>query len=156
MKKNSIKSITVVAVIIILFCALSAFFVIGQGIVMLIKPENIGVVWNDADKILQIIIAIGRPLGGAAFFGLITAFLIKTIKGLRNGILFPSANVTILYLSALALFIYNFCYSNGWVLTGTNALLIDTDDVGISMIFVVFAMIYKIAVKVSEENSLTI
>lgn len=156
MKKSSTRSITAIAVIIIIFCALSAAFVIGQGIVMLIKPAAIGVVWSDTEKGLQLLIAIGRPLGGAAFFGLITTFLIKTIKGLKNGILFPSANVTILYLSALALFIYNFCYSNGGILTGKDALLIDTDDVGISLIFVVFAMIYRIAVRVSEENSLTI
>ena len=156
MKKNSIKSITAISVIIIFFCALSAVFVIVQGIVMFIKPADIGVVWDDANKALHLLVAIGRPLGGAAFFVLMTTFLIKTIKGLKSGILFPRSNVPILYFSALALFIYNFCYSNGGVLTGKDALLIDTDDIGISMIFVVFAMIYKIAVKVSEENSLTI
>lgn len=156
MKKNSTKSITAIAVIIIIFCALSAALAIAQGIITLIKPSAYGVVWSDTGKGLQLLVAIGRPLGGAAFFGLITAFLVKTIKGLKNGIIFPSANVPILYLSALALFIYNFCYSNGGILTGKDALLIDTDDVGISLIFVVFAMLYKIAVRVSEENSLTI
>ena len=92
MKQNSIKSITAVSVIIIIFCALSAFIVIGQGIVMFIKPENIGVIWSDENKGLQLLVAIGRPLGDAAFFGLITTFLIKTIKGLKDGILFPSGN----------------------------------------------------------------
>ncbi len=156
MKQNSIKSITAVSVVIIIFCALSALLVFVQGIVMVIKPENIGVVWSDTGKWLQLLVAIGRPLGGVAFFGLITTFLVKTIKGLKNGILFPAVNVTILYLSAISLFIYNFCYSNGGILTGTDNLLIDTDDVGISLIIAVFAMIYKIAVRVSEENSLTI
>lgn len=156
MKQYSTGAITATAAIIIIFCALSAIIVIGQGIVMLIDPTAIGVVWSETDKGLQLLVAIGRPLGGAAFFGLITTFLVKTIKGLKNGILFPSANVPILYFSAIALFIYNFCYSNGGVLTGKDALLIDTDDVGISLIFVVFAMIYRIAVRVSEENSLTI
>ena len=156
MKQDSIKSITAISVIIIFFCALSAAFVIGQGLVAFISPTDVGVVWNDANKALQLLVAIGRPFGGAAFFVLITTFLIKTIKGLRSGILFPKSNVPILYFSALALFIYNFCYSNGGILTGKDALLIDTDDIGISMILVVFAMIYKIAVKVSEENSLTI
>ncbi len=156
MKRDSTKSITATAVIIIIFCALSAALVIGQSIIMLIKPAAIGVVWSDTNMGLQMLVAIGRPLGGAAFFILITTFLVKTIKGLKNGILFPSANVPILYSSAIALFIYNFCYSNGGILTGKELLLIDTDDVAISLIFVVFAMIYKIAVRVSEENSLTI
>ena len=103
------------------------------------------------------LVALGRMLGGAAFFGLITAFLIKSIMGLKNGVLFPASNVPVLYFSALALFIYNFCYANGGILTGADHnLLLDTDDITISLIIVVFAMIYKIAVKISDENSLTI
>ncbi|MBE6216877.1 MAG: DUF2975 domain-containing protein [Bacteroidales bacterium] len=157
MKQNSLKSITMVSVIIIVFCALSAALVVMQGIVSFIKPENMGVTWSDSVKGFQLFVAIGRPLGGIIFFGLITTFLVKTIKGLKNGNLFPAANVPVLYVSAIALFIYNFCYSNGGILTGSaHNILIDTDDVAISLIVVVFAMIYRIAVKVSEENSLTI
>ena len=118
-----------------------------------------GVIWSDEMEIIafQIFIATGRILGGAFFFGLITAFLVKTIKGLKNGILFPASNVPILYFSALALFVYNFCYNNGGILTGGESnLLLDTDDITISLIVVAFAMIYKIAVKISDENSLTI
>lgn len=157
MKQNSLKSITVVSIIIIVFCALSAIFVIGQGLVMFIKPANIGVVWSDSIMTFQLLVAIGRPLGGAVFFGLITTFLVNTIKGLKSGNLFPAVNVPILHVSAIALFVYNFCYSNGGILASSeHNLLLDTDDVAISLIVVVFAMIYKIAVKVSEENSLTI
>ena len=157
MNRSSIKSITMVSVMIIVFCALSAAFVVMQGIMAFVKPENIGVAWSDSVKGFQLFVAIGRPLGGALFFGLITTFLVKTIKGLKNGSLFPAVNVPILYASAIALFIYSFCYSNVGILTGSeHNLLIDTDDVVVSLILVVFAMIYRIAVKVSEENSLTI
>ncbi len=159
MKQNSIKSITAISIAIMVFCGLSAFIVIVQGIFGFVSPEQVGVIWSDEMEIkaFQIFIATGRILGGAFFFGLITAFLVKTIKGLKNGILFPASNVPILYFSALALFVYNFCYNNGGILTGGESnLLLDTDDITISLIVVAFAMIYKIAVKISDENSLTI
>lgn len=157
MKQNSIKSITAISVAIIAFCGLSALFVLAQGFIGFISPENVGVIWSEEIKGFQMLVALGRMLGGAAFFGLITAFLVKTIKGLKNGILFPASNVPILYFSALALFVYNFCYNNGGILTGGDSnLLLDTDDITISLIVVAFAMIYKIAVKISDENSLTI
>jgi hypothetical protein len=157
MKQNSIKSITAISIAIMVFCGLSALLVIVQGFFGFVSPEKVGVVWLDEMKTFQIFIATGRILGGAFYFGLITAFLVKTIKGLKNGILFPASNVRILYFSALALFVYNFCYNNGGILTGGESnLILDTDDIAISLILVVFAMIYKIAVKVSDENSLTI
>ena len=157
MKQNSIKSITAISIAIMVFCGLSALLVIVQGFFGFVSPEKVGVVWLDEMKTFQIFIASGRILGGAFYFGLITAFLVKTIKGLKNGILFPASNVRILYFSALALFVYNFCYNNGGILTGGESnLLLDTDDIAISLILVVFAMIYKIAVKISDENSLTI
>jgi hypothetical protein len=157
MKQNSIKSITAISIAIMVFCGLSALLVIVQGFFGFVSPEKVGVVWLDEMKTFQIFIATGRILGGAFYFGLITAFLVKTIKGLKNGILFPASNVRILYFSALALFVYNFCYNNGGILTGGESnLILDTDDIAISLILVVFAMIYKIAVKISDENSLTI
>ena len=157
MKQNSIKSITAISIAIMVFCGLSAIMVIVQGIVGFVSPENMGVVWSDELINFQIVIASGRILGGTAFFCLITAFLVKTIKGLNNGTLFPASNVRILYFSALALFISNFCCSNVGIMTGSASnLLLDTDDITISLILVLFAMIYKIAVKISEENRLTI
>ena len=157
MKQNSIKSITAISIAIMVFCGLSALLVIVQGFFGFVSPEKVGVVWLDEMKTFQIFIATGRILGGAFYFGLITAFLVKTIKGLKNGILFTASNVRILYFSALALFVYNFCYNNGGILTGGESnLILDTDDIAISLILVVFAMIYKIAVKISDENSLTI
>ena len=144
MKQNSIKSITAISIAIMVFCGLSAILVIVQGIVGFVSPENMGVVWSDELINFQIVIASGRILGGAAFFCLITAFLVKTIKGLKNGILFPASNVRILYFSALALFISNFCCSNVGIMTGSQSnLLLDTDDITISLILVLFAMIYK-------------
>lgn len=157
MKQNSIKSITAISIAIMAFCGLSALLVIVQGFVGFVSPEQVGVIWSDELMAFQIVVASGRILGGVAFFALITAFLVKTIRGLKNGVIFPASNVPILYLCALTLFIYNFCYSNGGIMTGTSKnLLLDTDDIAISLILVVFAMIYKIAVRISDENSLTI
>ena len=157
MKQSSIKSVSGMSVAILVFCGLSALFVSVQGCVTFLSPEQVGTVWLDELKGFQVLVAVGKILGGVSFFGLIAAFLIKSIRALKNGILFPAANVPVLYWSAFVLFVYNFCKSNVGILTGSeHNLLLDLDDVAVSLIFVVFAMLYKIAVKVSDENSLTI
>lgn len=157
MNKRSIKSITAIAVAIVVLCGLSILIVAVQGYFTFLSPDKVGVLWSEDLKVIQTWVAGGRVLGGASFYALITAFLMKSIKGLKSGILFPAGNVPVLYLCALAFFIYHFCQSNVGLLTGTEQnLLFDTDDLVISFIIVAFAMIYKVAVKVSEENSLTI
>lgn len=81
----------------------------------------------------------------------------NSLKSLRNGILFPKCNVGILYGSAASFFLYRFCDSNIGIVCGAERnILLNTDDLMASLIIVIFAVIYKVAVKVSMENSLTI
>ena len=58
------------------------------------------------------------------------------------------------------LFVYMFCYDNmalvGIANDAVRQIAIDLNTVVCSLTFVVFALMYKIAIKVSEENSLTI
>jgi hypothetical protein len=99
-------------------------------------------------------------VGGLVFSALLYAFTINTVKGYKAGVLFPRKNFGILMACSVALFVYVFCYDNmqlvGLPNDAVRQIELDLNTVISSLTFVVFALMYKVAVKVSEENSLTI
>ena len=160
MKKNSTKGLYTVLGIILFLSTVNALHVTYQGIGGLVNPDRFGIQWLDTEKWIQVTVLIGRMLGGLAFSILLYVFAINTTKGYKTGVLFPKNNFAVLISCSIALFIYVFCYDNMHVVGLNNdaALYIELDlnTVTSSLIFVVFALMYKVAIKISEENSLTI
>ena len=160
MKKNSTKKLYTVLGIILFISTVNALHATCQGIGGLISPESFGIEWLEMDKWMQITVLVGRMVGGLVFSALLYAFTINTIKGYKAGVLFPRKNFGILIACSVALFVYMFCYDNmalvGIANDAVRQLVLDLNTVVCSMTFVVFALMYKIAIKVSKENSLTI
>lgn len=160
MKQNSAKGLYTVLGIILLISTVNALHVTCQGIGVLVCPESFGVYWLDVDKWMQVTVLIGRMVGGLVFSALLYAFTINTVKGYKAGVLFPRKNFGILMACSLALFVYVFCYDNMQIVGLPNDTVrqieLNLNTVVSSLIFVVFALMYKVAVTVSEENSLTI
>ena len=160
MKKNSTKKLYTVLGIILFISTVNALHATCQGIGGLISPESFGIEWLEMDKWMQITVLVGRMVGGLVFSALLYAFTINTIKAYKAGVLFPRKNFGILIACSIALFVYMFCYDNmalvGIANDAVRQIVLDLNTVVCSMTFVVFALMYKIAIKVSEENSLTI
>ena len=160
MKKNSTKKLYTVLGIILFISTVNALHATCQGIGGLISPESFGIEWLEMDKWMQITVLVGRMVGGLVFSALLNAFTINTIKGYKAGVLFPRKNFGILIACSVALFVYMFCYDNmalvGIANDAVRQIVLDLNTVVCSMTFVVFALMYKIAIKVSKENSLTI
>ena len=160
MKKNSTKKLYTVLGIILFISTVNALHATCQGIGGLISPESFGIEWLEMDKWMQITVLVGRMVGGLVLSALLYAFTINTIKGYKAGVLFPRKNFGILIACSVALFVYMFCYDNmalvGIANDAVRQIVLDLNTVVCSMTIVVFALMYKIAIKVSEENSLTI
>ena len=160
MKKNSTKKLYTVLGIILFISTVNALHATCQGIGGLISPGSFGIEWLEMDKWMQITVLVGRMVGGLVFSALLYSFTINTIKGYKAGVLFPRKNFGILIACSVALFVYMFCYDNmalvGIANDAVRQIVLDLNTVVCSMTFVVFALMYKIAIKVSEENSLTI
>ena len=160
MKKNSTKKLYTVLGIILFISTVNALHATCQGIGGLISPESFGIEWLEMDKWMQITVLVGRMVGGLVFSALLYSFTINTIKGYKAGVLFPRKNFGILIACSVALFVYMFCYDNmalvGIANDAVRQIVLDLNTVVCSMTFVVFALMYKIAIKVSKENSLTI
>lgn len=160
MGKNLQKSLYAVLGIILVLSTVNALHVTYQGLGGLFFSDSFGIQWRDTGQCLQLSVLLGRMLGGLVFSALLYAFTINTIKGYRVGELFPRKNFGILLACSVALFVYVFCYDNMHVVglynEAESCIVLDTNTFVSSLIFVVFALMYKVAMKVSEENSLTI
>jgi hypothetical protein len=160
MRKNSTKKLYTVLGVILFISTVNALHVTIQGIGGLVSPDSFGIQWLNTDKWMQVTVLVGRMVGGLVFSALLYAFTINTVKGYKAGVLFPRKNFGILMACSVALFVYVFCYDNmqlvGLPNDAVRQIELDLNTVISSLTFVVFALMYKVAVKVSEENSLTI
>ena len=109
---------------------------------------------------MQYAVLIGRMVGRLVYSALLTIFICNTAKAAKTGILFPKQNFGILIGSAVSLFVYRFFYDNVSLLhlgdDQIRAICISSDSLIYSLIIVAFALMYRVASKVSEENNLTI
>ncbi len=159
MKTRKIKGIRGVAVLASLLCAVSIVWILVQSYFVCTGSGEGCIAWHDELYMLQWAIFIGRLLFKSLFYALIILFLIKQHKAIGNGVLFPSSNVKILYAIAGCYLVGNICDDNmaTALVCGENAaFVLNGDTLLYSALLVVFALIYKVAVNVSEENNLTI
>ena len=157
MKKNSTKSlkwltgaITALSLIAlsVITCQTFGFF---YG-----YPVQQEAVWIEGFKGMQVSIIILRLIGTITCFALLLAFLFNSIKAQKNRVLFPRKNIGILFGLATASFITLLCIGNMHIVMGERHINIGFTELIVPIIICIVALIYRNAVQVSEENSLTI
>lgn len=157
MKKNSTKSLKWLTGIVSVFGLFAVLLISTQTLGLFFgKPVSQKAVWIDGLEIIQGSIAVFRLLGGIVLFSSIIAFMINSIKALNNGVLFPRVNIKLLFMAAGAAFFYLFCNTNIPLVLGESVFQIDFEEILVPAIICTFAIVYRKAVQVSEENSLTI
>lgn len=160
MRKESTKGLYTLLGITLFLAIFNAAHVSIYCIGGILWPENWGIKWMEHDTWMQYAVLIGRMIGGLAFSVFLTMFIYNTSKAAREGILFPKKNFGVLIGSAISLFVYRFFYDNMELLSladdQTRAICVSTDSLLFALIIVAFALMYRIASKVSEENNLTI
>ena len=143
-----------------LLCTVSIVWIIAQSYFISTQSGEGCIHWHEDLYPVQLTIFIGRLLFKTSFYALIMIFLAKQLKAIKNGVLFPSVNTRIMYAIAACYFIGENCSDNistSVLFEGnTGSFVIDGDTWIYTAVLVVFAIMYNIAVKVSEENNLTI
>ena len=143
-----------------LLCTVSIVWIIAQSYFISTQSGEGCIHWHEDLYPMQLVIFIGLLLFKTSFYTLIMVFLAKQLKAIKNGVLFPSVNTRIMYAIAACYFIGENCSDNistSVLFEGnTGSFVIDGDTWIYTAVLVVFAIMYNIAVKVSEENNLTI
>ena len=143
-----------------LLCTVSIVWIMTQSYFISTQNGEGCIHWHEDLYPVQLVIFIGRLLFKTSFYALIIVFLAKQLKAIKNGVLFPSVNTRIIYAMAACYFIGENCSDNistSLLFDGNTAsFVIDGDTWIYTAVLIVFALMYNIAVKVSEENNLTI
>jgi hypothetical protein len=159
MKTKGYKGMMGVTIFASLLCVASIVWILFQSYFVCTESGEGCIVWHEELYPLQAGIFTGRLLFKSLFYALVIVFLVKQLNAIKNNVLFPNANVKIIYLIATSYFIGNICDDNisTALISGDNgAFVINSDTLLYAALLVIFALIYKVAVNVSEENSLTI
>ena len=155
MKKNSTKSLKWLT---------GAVIVLGLLALAIITVQSIGfftgtpqkAVWIEGFQGMQVSIIILKLIGSITCFFLLLAFLFNSIKAQKDGVLFPRKNIGLLFGLAAASFITLLCSGNMHIVMGTRQIELGFTELFVPIIICIVALIYRNAVQVSEENSLTI
>ena len=159
MKRSTRILLIAVTVLVCLICLSNAVYIIiqGGGMAGLYGVNMERAQWNQEVLGLQHFIFWGWLTAGLVFDALLAVFMIRSLLAVRSGILFPKANTFLLMAASAVNLIYNICHSNiGIVLHSERLFTIDNADLLLPLILLAFSLIYGIAVRISEENQLTI
>lgn len=157
MKQNSTKSLKWLTGIVAAFGLISvALMAVQTSGFFLGRPVGQKIVWIPEMEFVQGSIAIFRFLGGTVLYATLVIFMANSVKALNNGTLFPRKNIGLLFCAAASSFIFLFCDSNVDLILGTAQIQVSVEEIIVPSLICAIAIIYRTAVKVSEENNLTI
>lgn len=156
MKTKNFKTLTAITAFAIFFCVINAVWVCVQSY-NIYTEENNFLTFTKGARFIYMAIFYGRLIFLPLYNILLITFLAKQLVAIKNGILFPRANVALLFIAAAFYFIGNFFTDNLSLLYfENNPLMINDTTVIYTLLFIIFGILYKVAVDVSEENNLTI
>ena len=113
--------------------------------------------WNPDIKGWQIFLLAARFVGITLLFALCCVFLHRTNKGLKDGVLFPKSNISIIRWTALVAALLAFVHSNyDAAVKGESTLMLDSNFFLIPLIVLLFAGLYKMAYLAAKDSSLAI
>ena len=157
MKTRLQKSLTGICLFIILIGSTSVLVTLDQTFGYFGEPVEQAISWSEDIMALQMAIVILRCVSLMAFFGCLLLFIINFVHSIKAGQLFPRKSIPLLFVCAVVSFIYFLCNDNLHIVTSAERnFVITMESVIVPLVILVFAFMYKAAVQVSEENSLTI
>lgn len=160
MGKGNLRTVYGLTLIASLFCVVSIVWILVQSYFITACSGEGCIVWHEECYALQFSVFLGRVFFKTSFYGLLILFMVKQCRAIKCGVIFPRANVSVLYAIASCYLIGEFCDSNMASAVMPNdchgGIVVNADTMIYTLLLFIFAILYKVAVNVSEENNLTI
>ena len=156
MKTKGFKTLITITALAIFFCLLNAVWTCVQSY-NIYTAENNFLTFDKEPRFIFTAIFYGRLIFTPLYNALLITFLVKQLVAIKKGILFPRINVRIIFLIAACYFIGSFSHDNHALLHfQNNPIMIHDSTITYTLLFIIFGIIYKVAVDVAEENNLTV
>lgn len=155
MKNSTQKSIKWLSIAILLIATVNIVFIYAVTISKVWFQDSM--VWNQDKLAWQIFIIAGRFVGFALLYLFCWIFLVRTGKGLKNGVIFPKSNIALIRWTALVTVLTTFVQSNyDDVLQGATCAVLDGNTLFVPLAILLFAGLYKMAYLTAKDSSLAI
>lgn len=158
MNNSTQKSIKRLSIATIIIGGLTLAYLYWEMIAQLWVSSYIyPLTWNPEIKGWQIFILAARFIGTTSLFILCCIFLQRTNKGLKDGVIFPKSNISLIRWGALVSALLAFVNSNyAAVVKGESALMVDSNVILVPLIVLLFAGLYKMAYLAAKDSNLAI
>ena len=158
MKNSTQKSIQRLAVAILIIGGLTLIYTYAEMISLFSQNSFFrSVTWNPDMKGWQIFILAARFVGVTLLYALCCVFLLRTIAGLKKGVIFPKSNISVIRWTALAVALLAFVHTNyDFAVKGESALMLDSNVILAPLIVLLFAGLYKMAYLAAKDSNLAI
>ena len=155
MKNSTQKNIQWLSVAILFFATVYFAFVILSSASQIWFQK--AVVWNPDRLAWQIFIIAGRFIGATLLYAFCWIFLIRTNKALKNGVIFPKSNISLIRWTALVSVCAILAHTNyDHVLSGVTCSVLDGNIFVIPLAILLFAGLYKMAYLAAKDSNLAI
>ena len=94
-----------------------------------------------------------------AMIGVCVAFILNTIRGIKNEELFPRKNIRLIFIAALLIFLQTVASDNlsqAFIVRGPGIISLTSNPFVQSLIVLIFGILYKMAHQVAAEHDLTV
>ena len=94
-----------------------------------------------------------------AMIGVCVAFILNTIRGIKNEELFPKKNIRLIFIAALLIFLQTVASDNlsqAFIVRGPGIISLTSNPFVQSLIVLIFGILYKMAHQVAAEHDLTV
>lgn len=152
MKDNTIKAIKGISIAVIILTVIVTFLEIWFWF------QNLGNVrWTPDHSGWQWTVLISQLVFLCMLVATVMTFIVKTLKGLRNGSIFVRSNSHVIFTTAVVFFIYSlFDSTSHSAFKGEYVWSLNTEMLIYPLLIVIVSLLYRLAVEASEENDLTI
>lgn len=149
------KQLRVLTIVASVLAMLWIYWAVGRTVVSLIEDFTV----NQDMVLLQTVVIVGYVLFAIMLVVIQSLFLINQMRSVQNGILFDRLCAKYIMAWGIVWLFYDICSDNVTQMfanTTIHTFTISGTAIGIPVIAFTFAVLYKMAADVAEENNLTI
>ena len=152
--KNYCKQLKNISVAAALCCLFWLYWTFGRMYSVVTYPPSV----SEGYEAVPYIIAIGYAVSSLALVGILGYFLYHQTKSLRDGTIFSRPCQNSLFIWSGLWPLYDICAANMGNIQNNalHTISVEGSAVGITIVVFTFAVLYKIARQIAEENQLTI
>lgn len=155
------KSVRTMSIVALFFITIVYLLPIANVLVAIIGQGD-QFYWSEHALWLQLFIITGSIVFSLIFGILMYVFIIRTMRGIRSSVIFDRLNSKILLWCSVVYFLSEFFNTNLHVMLhlgateGHGSLVLSSTMIVPALIIAIFALLYRLACDISEENRLTI